>query len=279
MELTKNQSPSFLDVATIKLIDMDLHTTHLLPAFIGVLSFTLMICTMVGNIFVLYAITTNRVLKASGISNYLIANLAVSDLLLGGAVLPFSAYFVTFKTWIFGEIICHAWLSIDVLCCTASIWCLVVISYDRYVATNQPVYYRTRRMCLRTALAYCTLPWIISTILSLGPIFLGWGAASQPADAADNATMAMRTFVGANGSSAALVVVAVESNDCVLFNTPMFVVGSSFFSFYLPLFIMIFLYSRVFVKIHEQTKKFNKGGGSRERDQEKKRYLERSAFG
>lgn len=254
--------------------DLDLQSL-LLQTFIGFLSFSLTIWTIVGNIFVLYTISTNKVLKASGVSNYLIGNLAISDLLLGCAVLPFSAYFVTFKTWVFGVIICHVWLSIDVLCCTASIWSLCVISYDRYLATNQPIHYRTRKMCLKTALAYCTVPWIISIILSLGPVFLDWGGTNVPLNDANTTTarpvfaeeglnyeeVESTIFVSmdeSNVSMAALEVDLVDSGECVLFNTPTFVVGSSFFSFYLPLFIMIFLYSRVFFKIQEQSNKFRK---------------------
>lgn len=240
----------------------------LLQTFIGFLSFSLTIWTIVGNIFVLYTISTNKVLKASGVSNYLIGNLAISDLLLGCAVLPFSAYFVTFKTWVFGVIICHVWLSIDVLCCTASIWSLVVISYDRYLATNQPIHYRTRKMCLKTALAYCTVPWIISIILSLGPIFLGWGKTTVPLDDANTTTMRPEVgeslgYVSMEESNVSMAsALELDNGECVLFNTPTFVVGSSFFSFYLPLFIMIFLYSRVFFKIHEQSNKFRKRADS-----------------
>jgi len=81
----------------------------------GLLTFSLTLWTILGNSFVLFAISTNKVLLASGTSNWLIGNLAVSDLLLGGTVLPFSAAFTTFKKWLFGRLICHLWLSIDVI--------------------------------------------------------------------------------------------------------------------------------------------------------------------
>lgn len=89
---------------------------------IGVVLFTITIWTIFGNVLVISAFFLEKNLRHGGVSNYLILNLAVSDLLLGIAVLPFSAAYSTFGIWYFGEIICEIWLVIDVLCSTASIW-------------------------------------------------------------------------------------------------------------------------------------------------------------
>lgn len=225
--------------------------TMLSQLIIGFLTFSLTIWTVLGNIFVLFAISTNKVLKASGISNYLIGNLAFSDLLLGCTVLPFSAAFTTFKKWLFGKILCDIWLSIDVFCCTASIWCLCFIALDRYIATNQPVHYRTRKLSVKTALTYCTAPWIISVILGVGPLLMYSSETPLNSHVSNNFSMPENISLNTPASKS-------SEYNCILFHTPTFVVGSSFFSFYLPLFIMIFLYSRVFIKISQQSKRFHK---------------------
>lgn len=214
---------------------------------IGVLTFSLTIWTVLGNIFVLFAISTNKTLLATGISNYLVGNLALSDLLLGCTVLPFSAALSTFKTWLFGEFLCNAWLSIDVFCCTASIWCLCFIAIDRFIATNKPVKYLMRKNNVKVAAVYCIVPWIISLTLGVGPFLLP-------------KTNELQTSILANTTS-----LSNQNNrtvfstfECVLFDTPVFVVFSSLFSFFFPLVIMIILYTRVFIKINEQSKRFNK---------------------
>jgi hypothetical protein len=96
---------------------------------IGFFLYSLTIWTIIGNILVCVIVATNKQLKQGGMSNILIGNLALSDLLLGLTVLPFSATLSTFKTWLFGRVLCDLWLSIDVLCSTASIWGLLVVFF------------------------------------------------------------------------------------------------------------------------------------------------------
>lgn len=162
--------------------------------------------TIIGNIFVIIAILTNKQLKQSGMSNFLIGNLAISDLLLGITVLPFSATLTTFKHWVFGKILCDIWLSIDVLCSTASIWSLLVISLDRYIATNHPILYRKQQQNgLRIVVLYCTMAWFISIVTSLAPLMYNSGEGQSGLKLIPNST---------------------DQYECVLFQTPSFVIVS-----------------------------------------------------
>lgn len=123
----------------------------------------------VGNVFVIAAIILERNLQ--NVANYLVASLAVADLLVACLVMPLGAvYEVSFvfflllpcscllttisndmvttwteylmkcsfmylpqisKGWILGPELCDMWTSFDVLCCTASILHLVAIATDR----------------------------------------------------------------------------------------------------------------------------------------------------
>ncbi|KAG7264478.1 LOW QUALITY PROTEIN: hypothetical protein CRUP_017180, partial [Coryphaenoides rupestris] len=75
-------------------------------------------------------------------TNLFIVNLAAADLLLGAAVLPFSAAMeVLGGCWPFGRVWCDVWAAVDVLCCTASILSLCVISVDRYVGVAHCLHY------------------------------------------------------------------------------------------------------------------------------------------
>lgn len=89
----------------------------------------IVLLTISGNVLVIASVVLNANLRTT--TNYFIANLAIADLLLGTTVLPFSATLEVLQYWVFGQIFCDVWAAIDVLCCTASILSLCVISIDR----------------------------------------------------------------------------------------------------------------------------------------------------
>lgn len=74
-----------------------------------------------GNFLVIFAVF--RFKKLRNIPNLMISSLALTDLLLGILVLPFSTANQLLGIWIFDDIWCQIWLLIDVLLCTASIYC------------------------------------------------------------------------------------------------------------------------------------------------------------
>jgi hypothetical protein len=214
---------------------------HLLSKIlIGCIVYSITVWTIIGNIFVCIAILTNKQLKQNGMSNFLIGNLAISDLLLGLTVLPFSATLTTFKTWVFGKVLCDLWLSIDVLCSTASIWGLLVISLDRYIATNHPLVYRNQQTkSVRIVLMYCTFAWLISFGISLAPLLVGADPSGEK-------------------SGLRRIANTTDEYECVLFQTPSFVILSSLFSFYMPLVLMFVLYAGVFLRIRQKSKLLNR---------------------
>ena len=207
----------------------------------GIVLYFLTFWTIIGNIFILIAISTNKKLKKNGTSNILIGNLAFSDLLLGLTVLPFSATADTFKKWFFGEIICEIWLSLDVLCCTASIWGLLMIAIDRYIATIHPIKYRQLKKNPKIAIIYISTSWFISLLIGLGPLFI------FDLNSKNNAEKPKR-------QSSLKQIEGTKDHVCFLFNELSFVILSSIGSFYFPLFLMVVLYSKVVQKIHDLKK-------------------------
>lgn len=136
----------------------------------------IVVLTIGGNVLVLLAVFMSRNLRSS--THYLIVNLAVADLLLGTTVLPFSATLEVSGKWYFGQVFCEVWATADVLCCTASIWSLCVISLDRYIGVTRPLAYSSimteRRMCVLIAVV-----WALSIVISIGPAF-GWKTPPDP---------------------------------------------------------------------------------------------------
>lgn len=119
-----------------------LSLTYDLPVMIvvAVVLGTLTLMTVVGNLLVGLALV--RFPRLRTVSNFLIGNLALSDLLLAVTVLPLSAAYECLGRWVFGRVVCDTWLVVDVLYCTASIWNLCVIAADRFTATMFPIWYR-----------------------------------------------------------------------------------------------------------------------------------------
>lgn len=95
----------------------------------GVLTMLTLI-TICGNLLVVISVCFVKKLRQP--SNYLIVSLALADLSVALAVMPFvSITDLIGGRWIFGKLFCNVFIAMDVMCCTASIMTLCVISIDR----------------------------------------------------------------------------------------------------------------------------------------------------
>ncbi|RWS27163.1 5-hydroxytryptamine receptor-like protein [Leptotrombidium deliense] len=125
------------------------------------------LCTVIGNIFVIYAIITDRILRR--VSNYLVLSLAITDLILACTVMPLGVLYAISGEWTFGAILCEIWTSGDVLCCTASLLHLLAIAVDRYWAVTNIDYIHQRDAKLISKMILGL--WTISLFMSLLPVF------------------------------------------------------------------------------------------------------------
>ena len=161
-------------------------------------------------------------------THYLIVNLAVADLLLGTTVLPFSAALEVSEKWYFGQIFCEVWAVVDVLCCTASIWSMCVISLDRYIGVTRPLAYSSimteRRVCFLIGVV-----WALSIAVSIGPAF-GWKTPPSP-----------------------------DPTDCAVNQELGYVLFSVTGSFYLPGICIILIYWRIYKAACLQSKFLERG--------------------
>ncbi|XP_043939041.1 alpha-1A adrenergic receptor-like [Protopterus annectens] len=194
-----------------------------------------MIFGVLGNVLVILSVICHRHLQS--VTHYFIVNLAIADLLLSSTVLPFSATFEILGYWVFGRIFCNIWAALDVLCCTASIMSLCVISVDRYIGVSYPLRYptiMTERRGLWTLLGL----WALSLVISIGPLF-GW---KEPAPE--------------------------DETICKITEEPGYALFSAFGSFYIPLTIILFMYCRVYVVAKRETKDLSSGLKTEKSDSE-----------
>lgn len=187
---------------------------------------------IVGNFLVILSVVCNKHLQT--VTNFFIVNLAMADLLLSIIVLPFSASLEVLGCWVFGRVFCNIWAAVDVLCCTASILSLCIISVDRYIGVKHCLKYPCI-MTERKAVAILVVVWLSSSVISVGPL-LGWKE-PQP----------------------------VDESICKITEEPGYALFSSFFSFYLPLMVILIMYFRVYV-VARRTSNSLEAGMKRERN-------------
>lgn len=198
---------------------------------LGMVLVLFVIFGVLGNTLVILSVVCHRHLRS--VTHYFIANLAAADLLLSSAVMPFSATSEALGRWVFGRVFCSAWAAMDVLCCTASILSLCVISIDRYLAVSYPLQYPALATGRRGLAAVVAL-WGLSAAISVGPLF-GW---KQP-DPEDETV-------------------------CQITEEPGYALFSASGSFYIPLTIILVMYCRVYMVARRETeslKRSEQGGG------------------
>ncbi|KAK6043289.1 7 transmembrane receptor [Cooperia oncophora] len=190
----------------------------------------LVVVVVLGNSLVIAAVLLRRRLRSA--TGLLILSLGVADLLVGTVILPFSiANEVLNGYWIFGETWCTIWLTMDIWMCTASIYNLVAISIDRYIAIIKPLNYP---MLVTKFRARCTVAvvWIGSFIICSPSFFL----ASSIKD------------------------VNQEPCKCTPANAGRaYITFSASSSFYVPMIIVIFVYFRIYIAARAATKSIYSG--------------------
>lgn len=219
-----SSSLDHLNNVTSELVNQSVFTIAISSA-LGVL----ILITILGNIFVIYAILFDRILRRVG--NYLVLSLAIADFMVACTVMPISAFYEVTNEWTFGSVLCEIWTSADVLCCTASILHLLAIALDRYWAVTRVNHIQQRNLALVNRMIAAV--WSVSLLISLAPI-LGW---KDP------------DFLK-----------RIETEKvCLISQDIAYQIFATVSSFYAPLVVILFLYWRIYkVSTKEKKKKCSK---------------------
>ncbi|XP_078088106.1 D(3) dopamine receptor [Mustelus asterias] len=185
------------------------------------LFFSLLIFAIIfGNVLVCLAVLREKSLQTT--TNYLVVSLAVADLLVAILVMPWVVYLEVVGDWRFGRTSCNIFVTLDVMMCTASILNLCAISIDRYTAVVMPILYNTNYGSKRRVTIMISAVWILSFAVSC-PLLFGFNTTDDP-------------------------------RLCSISN-PDFVVYSSIVSFYLPFFVTLLVYVRIYVVLKKRRKR------------------------
>ncbi|XP_072409905.1 alpha-1A adrenergic receptor-like [Chiloscyllium punctatum] len=181
---------------------------------------------LLGNVLVVLSVACHRPLQT--VTNYFTVNLAVADLLLSCSVLPLSAWLEVQGQWPLGRLLCDVWAALDVLCSTASILSLCVISIERYIGVSYPLRHPalvTQGRALFTLLGV----WSLALVISVGPL-MGWKEPPPP-----------------------------DHTVCRVTEEPGYVLFSALGSFYAPLAVILVMYCRVYVVARRETRSLEEG--------------------
>lgn len=118
--------------------------------------------------------------------------------------------------WFLHQEVCDMWISVDVLCCTASILHLVAIAMDRYWAVTSIDY--IRRRSARRILLMITVVWIVALFISIPPLF-GWRDPNNNPDL---------------------------TGKCIISQDKGYTIFSTVGAFYLPMLVMMIIYIRIY---------------------------------
>ncbi|XP_027523836.1 5-hydroxytryptamine receptor 6 isoform X1 [Corapipo altera] len=131
----------------------------------------IILLTTAGNFLLILLIITQRSLRNT--SNYFLVSLFMSDLMVGLVVMPPATLNQLYGRWVLRGDFCSLWASFDVMCCSASILNLCIISLDRYLLIISPLKYKMRMTSCR-ALWLVLATWTVAALASFLPIKMGW---------------------------------------------------------------------------------------------------------
>jgi len=149
-------------------VRQDIHQVVITCSLIG----AMIMLTLLGNVLVMTAFCLCKELRT--ITNYFLVSLSLADLLTALLAMPIFLVSRISKDNLFpgGAVFYDVWRSMDIMCGTASIWNLCLVSLDRFLAVTAPL----KHLVVLTpdrAKTMIVLVWTISLGLS-GILHLNW---------------------------------------------------------------------------------------------------------
>ena len=133
---------------------------------------TVFLCpALAGNLIVCLAISRYKLLRT--VPNFLLLNLAVTDILSAVVSLPLLVSVLVNGTWQFSKNVCEFQAFQSYVSYSCSLLTLAVTSITRYYAIVHPVQHRSK-FKLKTVCQMIFLIWLASLLFASAPL-LGWG--------------------------------------------------------------------------------------------------------
>lgn len=141
-----------------------------LQCFLAILAGIVSVVTILGNFMVLLSFAIDRSIRQP--TNYFIASLAASDLLIGMFSMPLYTLYGILGSWPLGPWLCDIWLSLDWTVCLASQYTVFFITVDRFCSVKIPAKYRNWRT-EKKVIIMVTATWVLPTVVFFTSV-IGW---------------------------------------------------------------------------------------------------------
>ncbi|XP_001652376.3 tachykinin-like peptides receptor 99D [Aedes aegypti] len=142
-----------------------LEITFILPVWRQVLWTLLFVCMVivatVGNLVVIWIVLANKRMRT--VTNYFLVNLSIADAMVSTLNVTFNYTYMLNLDWPFGTLYCKISQFVAILSICASVFTLMAISIDRYMAIMNPL---RPRMGKRATLCIAAAIWIVGIIIS-----------------------------------------------------------------------------------------------------------------
>ncbi|XP_026092889.1 5-hydroxytryptamine receptor 6-like [Carassius auratus] len=224
------------------------------PWLLAVMLSLIILVTACGNILLIALVFAHRSLRCT--SNCFLVSLFLSDLMVALVVMPPAMLNVLCGTWVLAPGFCPVWLCFDVMCCSASILNLCVISLDRYLLIISPLRYK-QHMTPPRALLLVGGAWGLAALTSFLPIKMDWHSLGRTQDLSENnpanATVSQLSFLYPS-SYFHLTTSGMLSMQCRLRVTLPFALVATFLTFFLPSTAICFTYCRILLAARRQAR-------------------------
>lgn len=157
--------------------------------------------------------------------------MATVDFLLGFLVMPCSMVRSVEHCWYFGEFFCKIHSSMDIMLSTASIFHLSFISIDRYYAVCDPLRYKSKINTFVILVMVCT-SWMVPAAFAFGMIFLDL-----------NFRGAEKIYNHVHCAGGCFLIFSETSG-----------IVASVVSFYIPGFVMLYIYRKIYSVAKKQAR-------------------------
>ncbi|XP_006815525.1 G-protein coupled receptor 161-like [Saccoglossus kowalevskii] len=124
--------------------------------------------TIAGNLIAIIVIWRTKEFRE--VTRILMANLAVTDLLVGVLILPCIIHTAATKSWIFGNIWCQFTGFNNLLLCSVSAMSLTAVSYERYIAIVYSLRY-IDLLTLKRSVIVVAVIWLSAAVGASVPFF------------------------------------------------------------------------------------------------------------
>ncbi|NXL86745.1 TAAR1 protein, partial [Alectura lathami] len=181
----------------------------------------IILATAVGNLMVIISISHFKQLHTP--TNFLILSMATADFLLGFLIMPYSMVRSVEHCWYFGDFFCKIHTSMDIMLSMASIFHLSFISIDRYYAVCDPLRYKSK-INTSVILIMILASWTVPAAFGFGMIFLELNLLGAEE---------IYNHIHCAGG-------------CFVFFSETSGVVASLVSFYIPGFVMLYIYRKIY---------------------------------